>query len=207
MKAVLYLPKHAALIFLSLVLAGCLGGRSAQTHFYMISPLIQSQSITSPATADARTHIGLDMVVVAQYLNRNEIVINLDNTIYQFAEFNQWVEPLNTNLTRVLEENLTNLLKADSIDLFLTTESSIPFDYRLEVDVLRLDGNLGDQVTLIAQWALLESGGDALKLVRRTKYQEQTADSTYKGLVLAASRTIERLSRDIAAAIKKTLAK
>jgi hypothetical protein len=32
------------------------------------------------------------------------------------------------------------------------------------------------------------------------------ADNTYKGLVLAKSRTIEKLSRDIAAAIKKTLA-
>jgi len=73
------------------------------------------------------------------------------------------------------------------------------------VDVLRLDGNLGDQVTLIAQWALLEAEEDDLILMRRSEYQEPAADNTYKGLVLANSRTIEKLSRDIAAAVKKNL--
>jgi hypothetical protein len=43
--------------------------------------------------------------------------------------------------------------------------------------------------------------------MRRSEYQETAADNTYKGLILAKSRTIERLSRDMAAAIKKTLAK
>ena len=144
---------------------------------------------------------------MAEYLNRNEIVLNLDNTVYQLAEFNQWAEPLSDNLTRVLAENLTNLLRDDPIDVILTSESSIPFDYRVEVDVLRLDGNLGSTVTLIAQWALLESEEDNLILMRRSKYQEQAVDQTYKGLVMAKSRTLEKLSRDMAAAVKKTLSK
>jgi uncharacterized lipoprotein YmbA len=75
----------------------------------------------------------------------------------------------------------------------------------LEVDVLRLDGNLGDSVTLVAQWALLETEEDDLKLVRRFEYHEQTTDETYKGLVLAKSRIIEKLSRDMATAIKIAL--
>jgi uncharacterized lipoprotein YmbA len=57
----------------------------------------------------------------------------------------------------VLEENLTNLLRSDLIDVFLASDSSIPTDYRLEVDVVRLDGNLGGQATLISQWALIDS--------------------------------------------------
>jgi uncharacterized lipoprotein YmbA len=140
-------------------------------------------------------------------LNRNEIVVNLDNTVYRLAEFNQWAEPLNDNLTRVLAENLTNLLRDGSIDIFLASDSSIPTDYRLEVDVIRLDGNLGDQVTLVVQWALLGNEEDDLILMRRSEYQEPAADNTYKGLVLAQSRTVEKLSRDIAADIKKSLAK
>jgi uncharacterized lipoprotein YmbA len=144
-------------------------------------------------------------VVVPEYLNRNEIVVNLDNTVYRLAEFNQWAEPLNDNLTRVLEENLTNLLRGDSIDVFLASDSSIPADYRLEVDVLRLDGNLGGQVALVSQWALLETEEDGLILMRRSEYQELAADKQYKELVLAQSRMIENLSRDIAAVIKKTL--
>ena len=105
----------------------------------------------------------------------------------------------------MLEQNLINLLRDDSIDVFLASQSSIPFDYRLEIDVIRLDGNLADQATLVAQWALLEGEEDNLKLMRQSRYQEPAADNTYKALVLAKSRTIEKLSRDMAAAIKKVL--
>jgi uncharacterized lipoprotein YmbA len=196
-----------------LALAGCLGGPSAPTNFYMLSPLSPSQAGTAAATAEGRIRISLATVVVPEYLNRNEIVVNLDNTVYQLAEFNQWAEPLNDNLTRVLAENLTNLLQEDSITVFLSSDSSILPDYRLEVDVVRLDGNLGGQAALVAQWALLAGEEDDLILMRRllivmrrSKYQESAADNTYKELVLAKSRTIERLSQDIAAAVKNVLA-
>jgi hypothetical protein len=172
----------------------------------MLSPLSPSKAETSSASTEARIHIGLETVVVAEYLNRSEIVVNLDNTIYQLADFNKWAEPLSDNLTRVLEENLTKLLQNDSINVSLASESSIPFDYRLEVDVLRLDGNLGDQVTLVAQWALLEAEEDDLIRIRRSEYQEQAADNTYKELVLAKSRAIEKLCRDMAVVIRKALA-
>ena len=206
MKGFLFRPTHLAIMILWPALAGCLGGPSAPTNFYMLSPLSPSQAGTSAATAEGRIRIGLETVVVPEYLNRNEIVVNLDNTAYQLAEFNQWTEPLSDNLTRVLAENLTNLLGDDSIAVFLSSDSSIPLDYRLEIDVIRLDGNLGDQVTLIAQWALLGNEEDDLKLMRRSEYQEPAADKTYKALVLAQSRAVDKLSRDIAAGIKKTVA-
>jgi len=205
MKVFLFRPKHLAIMICWLALVGCLGSPSAPTSFYMLSPLSSSQSRTIETTKEDRIRIGLETVVVAEYLNRNEIVVNLDNTVYKLAEFNQWAEPLSDNLTRVLAENLANMLRDDSIGVFLSADSSIPLDYRLEIDVIRLDGNLGDQVTLVAQWALLEAEEDNLKLMRRSQYQEPAVDNTYKGLVLAKSRAIEKLSRDIAAAIKKTL--
>jgi len=206
MKRFLLRPKHLAIMICWLALAGCLGGPSGPTNFYMLSPLSPSQAGTSAASAEGRIRIGLATVVVPEYLNRNEIVVNLDNTLYRLAVFNQWAEPLNENLTRVLAENLTNLLRDDLIDVFLASDSSIPSDYRLEVDVLRLDGNLGGQVTLVSQWALLGNEEEDLKLMRRSEYQEPAADNTYKGLVMAKSRTVEKLSQDIAAAVKRALA-
>jgi uncharacterized lipoprotein YmbA len=204
-KTILHRQKHIAIIVLALALAGCLGGQSPPTSFYMLSPLNPSQTGTLAATADGRIRIGLSTVTVPEYLNRSEIVINLDNTVYQLADFSKWAEPLSDNLTRVLEENLTNLLHDDSIDIFLASDSSILPDYRLEVDVLRLDGNLGDQVTLVAQWALLAAAEDDLIVMRRSEYQASAADNTYKELVMAKSRTIEKLSQDIALNVKTAL--
>ena len=61
--------------------------------------------------------------------------------IFQFdnseAEFNQWTEPLSDNLTRVDAENFANLLRDDFIAVFLSSGSSIPLDYRLEIDMIR----------------------------------------------------------------------
>ena len=205
MKEILYRPIHVAIMICWLALAGCLGGPSGPTNFYMLSPLSPSQAGTAMATAEGRIRIGLVTVVIPEYLNRNEIVFNLDNTVYQLAEFNQWAEPLNDNLTRVLAENLTNLLHEDLIDVFLASDSSIPADYRLEVDVLRLDGNLGGQVVLISQWALLAAEEDDLIVMRRSEYQASAADNTYKELVMAKSRTIEKLSQDIALNVKTAL--
>jgi uncharacterized lipoprotein YmbA len=204
-KVFLLRQKRVAVILLSLALTGCLGGQSAPTNFYMLSPLSPPQTGTAAPSAERSIRIGLETVVVPEYLNRTEIVVNQDNTVYQLAEFDQWAEPLSDNLTRVLEENLANLLHGDAFAVFLSSDSSVTPDYRLEVDVLRLDGNLADQVTLVAQWALLENEKDDLKLMRRSAYLEAVTDQTYKGLVLAKSRAIDQLSRDIAAAIKKTL--
>ena len=206
MKLILYRQKHIAIIVLALALAGCLGGQSPPTSFYMLSPLNPSQAGTLTATAEGRIRFGLSNVAVPEYLNRSEIVVNLDNTVYQLAEFSKWAEPLSDNLTRIIEDNLTNLLHDNSIDVFLASDSSILPDYRLEVDLVRLDGNLGDQVTLVAQWALLGDEDDDLILMQRLEYRESAADDTYKELVLAQSRTVEKFSRDIAAAIKKVLA-
>jgi uncharacterized lipoprotein YmbA len=206
MKGFLFRPTHLATMVYWLALAGCLGGPSAPANFYMLSPLGASQAEMSADTPEDRIRIGLATVVVAEYLNRNEIVVNLDNTVYQLAEYNRWAEPLSDNLTRVLAENLANLLRSNAINVFLSSDSSIPFDYQLEIDVLRLDGNLGDQVTLVAQWALLEAEEDDLKLMRRSEYQEQPRDNTYRGLVMAKSRIVEKLSSDIAASVKKALA-
>jgi uncharacterized lipoprotein YmbA len=205
MKIILHRQKHIAIIVLALALAGCLGGQSPPTSFYMLSPFNPSQAGTLTETAEGRIRIGLSNVAVPEYLNRSEIVVNLDNTVYQLADFSKWAEPLSDNLARILEENLTKLLHDNSIDVFLSSDSSILPDYRLEVDVLRLDGNLGGQVTLVAQWAFLRDEGDELILMQRLEYQESAADNTYRELVLAQSRTVEKFSRDIAAAIKTTL--
>ena len=206
MKGFLFRPTHLAVMICWLALAGCLGGPSAPVNFYMLSPLSATQTVMSTDAPEDRIRIGLATVVVAEYLNRNEIVVNLDNTVYQLAEFNRWAEPLSNNLTRVLAENLANLLRSNAIDVFLSSDSSIPFDYQLEVDVLRLDGNLGERAALVAQWALLAAEEDDLILMRRAEYHEPAVDNTYKGLILAQSRTIEKLSHDVAAAVKKALA-
>jgi uncharacterized lipoprotein YmbA len=104
----------------------------------------------------------------------------------------------------VIQQNLSRLLAADSADVFSLAQS-IPYDYSIAIDVMRLDGRLGAQVVLVARWAIFGTDEDDLILLRKSKYQLTVSEDTYKGLVLAKSRAVEKLSQDIAQAIKKTL--
>jgi uncharacterized lipoprotein YmbA len=171
----------------------------------MLTPLAPSAAGPSSDTGEGRTVISIETVQIPGYLDRNQIVTNLNETEYQLAEFNQWAEPLSDSLTWVIAENLSRLLSADSMDVFPSARS-IPFDYGIDVEVMRLDGKLGGRVTLIARWAILGPHENDLILLQRSEYQETAEDRTYKGLVLAQSRAVENLSRDIAAAMKNTLA-
>ena len=74
MKGFLFRPKHLTILICWLALAGCLGGPSGPTNFYMLSALSPPPDGTSAATAEGRVRIGLVTVVVPEYLNRNEIV-------------------------------------------------------------------------------------------------------------------------------------
>ena len=60
---------------------------------------------------------------------------------------------------------------------------------------------------LVAQWVLMHPEEEDLIVMRRSENQEPVADNTYKGLVMAKSRAIGKLSRDMADTINKTLAK
>jgi uncharacterized lipoprotein YmbA len=205
MKVFFFTPKMIAVLILGLALTGCLTKASAPTNFYMLTPLTPLAVKPSTEEGQGRVVIAVESVQVPGYLDRNQIVTRLDDTEYQLAEFDRWTESISGNLTRVIAENLSRLLATDAADVFPSARS-ILFDYRIEVEVLRLDGKLGDQVTLMARWMIFGADEDDLIVLRKSEYTEKAEDGTYKGLVLAQSWTVEKLSRDIAAAMKKTLA-
>ena len=205
MKGSFLRHKMIAVLILVLALTGCLTKPSAPTSFYMLTPSTAPAVKPSADTEDRRTVIAIEPVQIPGYLDRNQIVTRINDTEYQLAEFNQWTESLGSNLTRVIAENLSQLLSADAADVFPSARS-IPFDYRIEIEVMRLDGKLGNQVTLIARWAIFGQDEDDLILLRKSEYQQKAEDDTYNGLVIAQSRAVEKLSQDIADAMKKTFA-
>lgn len=79
-------------------------------------------------------------------------------------------------------------------------------DYRIQMEVLRLDGNLGGSVSLEAWWVVLSGDGKSMLLAKKSSFTEAVGGKDFKSLVAAESRTVGRLSAEIAEAIK-TLSK
>ena len=76
-------------------------------------------------------------------------------------------------------------------------------DYRIGVEVLRLDGSLGGDVSLEAWWMVLSGDGKKMVLNKKSTFTEAVAGKDYNSLVAAQSRNLGALSREIAQAIQK----
>jgi uncharacterized lipoprotein YmbA len=208
-------------LILWLALAGCVA--SPPTNFYMLAPLIPPAEESPAAMEKRQTVIAIMNVLIPSYLDRNQIVTRLNETEYGLAEFDQWAEPINDNLTRVIAQNLSRLLAAEAVDVFPAAKE-VPHEYSIGVEVIRLDGKLDEHVTLIARWGIFGADEDDLIVLRKFEHQEKIEGDTpkkksqfqadegdkvqnYKGLVMAQSRAVEKLSQDIAVAVKGILKK
>jgi uncharacterized lipoprotein YmbA len=73
-------------------------------------------------------------------------------------------------------------------------------NYQLALDVIRFDGELGGDASLIATWAILGEGEEVL-VAKRSIFKEATGGNDHESLVEAMSQTVEDFSREIAEAL------
>ena len=192
--------------FLIAILGGCIaGGPSQPSRFYTLAPLDDAKAAAQKEAGEQCIAIGVGPVEIPEYLNRAQIVTRKSANELKLAEFDRWAEPLNDNFTRVLSENLSDLC-VEPVMIF-PWRAPIRIDFKVEMGVIRFDGKLGENVTLIVLWGIFGEGGDKLVVAKRSVYVEPLTDSTFEVLVAAKSRAVSKLSRDIADEINAILKK
>lgn len=190
------------LILLGAFLFAHFGCASSPTpRFYLLSPLTISGSELKPPADERCLSIGIGPIKIPGYLDQAQIVTRSTANELTLAEFDRWAEPLKENFTRVLSQNLSTLLCTKSVVVF-PWRGTIPVDYRIETDVLRFDGILGGHASLEAWWRVFSADGKIMLLARKSDLSEPAGGRDYKSLVSAQGRTLEKLSREIAEAIK-----
>ena len=185
------------------VLSGCTS--SPSSRFYILNPLPTTSPETKPSADDKCLSLGIGPIKIPDYLDRPQIVTRVAQDEIALAEFDRWAQNLQNSLTQVLAKNLSVLLCTNTIQLF-PWGGGIPVDYRIEMEVLRLDGNLGGNVSLEAWWTVLSGDRKKILFTKRSNFTEAVGGKDYKSLVGAQSRAVGALSREIAEAIK-TLSK
>jgi uncharacterized lipoprotein YmbA len=181
------------------VLSGC--ATSPPSRFYLLSSLDITNPEMKPPAEEPCFSIGIGPIRIPDYLDRPQIVTRGTSSEIALAEFDRWGEPMKDNLTRVLAKNLSILLCTNTI-AFFPWRGGIPIDYRIEMEVLRMDGSLGGNVSLEAWWVILSGDGKRMLLSKKSNFTEAVGGQDYKSFVAAQGRALGRLSRDIAAAIK-----
>lgn len=177
----------------SLVL-GC--AKAPPPDFYLLAP----QGPMQLPEFESGVAIGVGPVALPAYLDRNQIVSRQTASHLRLSEQHQWAEPVKAGFTRLLLIALG--LELDSNRLYLLpTRQRRELDYRVSVDVLRFDGQLGGEVELVARWTLLNGDGKTILASRVAQIRTGSQGADYNAFVTAQSLAISELGREIARAV------
>ncbi len=195
-------PRSLFLILAAVILvfAGCTG-RSPSPNLYILSPLSEDHAPVVQASQNAALQIGIGPVTLADYLNQPSLVTRSGNNELSRLPFEQWGGSLRRNVTTVLAENLGLLMSTEDVHLY-PWQRFITIDYRVSVDIIRLDGVLDEEATLVARWNIVDERTRTLLMTRRSTIVEPVENTGYAALVSAQSRALAQLSREIADLLK-----
>ena len=190
----------AALVLCFLLGTG--GCRSASTpvSFYTLSPLSIPENNKQAYSGKAPV-ILVGPLTFPNYLERLQIVTRSAPGRIYFSDFNQWAAFLDKEFLKTVAENLSVLLSSPQVRVYPSSDDVEP-DYRIALDVKQFEGNPGESVRLNVIWTLrCQKNGVPVRLTRRSVCVEPVSGDGYDALVLAHSRAVEKLCREIAAAI------
>jgi uncharacterized lipoprotein YmbA len=190
-----------ALCIIFILLAGCAVITTKSPRFYVLSPMVGAETekqMESGAMSD--TSIGIGAISLPKYLRKSQIVTRTGSNEVQMAEFDRWAGKIEEDIGRVIAENLAYVLASDKV-LSYPAIASVDTDYRIEIDIIRFDGSLGESAELIARWVIFNKQGNILKSITSTHIIEPVQDITYTDMVAAQSRALAALSHELAAAI------
>ena len=194
------------LIISFLIVGGCLGkGTQKATRFYLLQPIYSLSPGERASLEGAGLGLAIGPVRVREYLNRPEIVTRTQENKIVVHEFHSWGEPLDRNFTVVLGGNLATLLSTDRI-VFFPWRRRPNLDYQIVLDVVRFEGDLGGEASLIVHYYIWDAGEREEEQRRigtwRSSFSRQTKDDSFEALVATMSELVGDVSREIAEKIK-----
>jgi hypothetical protein len=182
-----------------LFVLGC--ASSPPTRFYTLSSLQEGGSERRESTSDQDFLIGVGPIKFPEYLDRTEIVTRDSSNKIALSDFDVWAGSLAEDFSRALAENLSVLLSTERVIVYPRLRSGLA-KYQIIMDVIRFDGVLGGDVSLIARWAIVEGKERKTVFARKSTIIEPSGAKSYEAMVAADSRALEKLSREIAEAIR-----
>ena len=186
------------LLTITLLLCGCLG-RSPQTKFYLLYPS-PSLDATEVVTTEEDLIIGVGPVELSEYLDRPQIVTQTSESELRVDQFNQWAEPLEVNIARVLARNLSTLLNTEKLFIF-PWSASTQIDYQTRLTIIDFKGTPDNKVLLRAHYTIFDGSRNPL-VMNLVNIIQPISDKGYEGLVASLSKVLDELGSKIAQAIK-----
>ena len=184
-----------------MLLAGCsaFSPQPDPSKFYTLTAIAQPGAAATKDLGN-QVSLGIGPITLPGYLDRQEIVTRVSPNRIVPSENDRWAEPLETNLTRVLTQNLSSLLHSDRLIVYPWELNRRP-NYQLEVQVLRFEANAGGDVQLSARWRVLDTNKKIPLQTGESTLTRQPVSKSTDASVAALSDALGDLSREIAKAV------
>jgi len=185
-----------------LLLAGC-AGKSPRVDFYVLSA--DARAVAGLAGSCSTQAISVGPVSWPRYLDQPRIITRAGTNRLEASEFNRWGGSLEDDFVRTAIENLSALLQSELVVNYRRSNNFSPA-YRVEMNVLRFDGQLGGDVALDVKWGVINEATGNYELVTTSSIQKGTSGQDYDALVNASSIALAQLCEEIAAQLAQLCA-
>lgn len=182
------------------IISGCTG-KSAPPQFYLLNTDAQV-SQKAGGIDQGVLLVGIGPLAIPAYLDRPQIITRTSANRLNLAEFDNWAEPLQETLSRLVVAHLSNLLDP-KVALVFPWRGGVELDYQIPVEVIRMDNNPSGDALMIARWAVLTESDKKLLSAQTRSYTEKTDLKDFEAFAAAHSKNITSLCQDIARVIQE----
>lgn len=175
-----------------LFLVGC---GSTYPTFYTLSP-------EGPTPSGGGLGIGVGPVILTEYVDRENLVIQTSANKLEIAENHLWAGDLDDAIARVLSVDIGRRLGTGNVRTYPWLRDS-EIDYQVSMDIREFVAGDDGYAHIEASWRLY-SLPDRSNIASRTfRDREPVATEDFEAVVAAQSRLLGRLAGDISSAIRK----
>lgn len=174
-------------IVMSTLLCAC---SSPRMRTYMLQPVAAEQTVSFSES------LGIGPVNVADYLHNTAIVTSTNNYLLTQSELDQWGEPLDKAITRVVAENLVVLSGSEKIRTFPWRSDEQP-SLALKIQVLSLNAD-DSTASMRVRWTLRKPDGTQPVDEGYRAYHKDISAHDYEIIARAYSELLAQFSRDMA---------
>jgi uncharacterized lipoprotein YmbA len=174
-----------------LILQGC--AVAPATQFYSLeavkAPARQSGDISKPL-------IGITQVSLPSELERKQIVTRDKNGQLFFSEQHQWAALLKQNITEVLAKNLATQQPEFWFKAYPWSLLGM-VDYRLVIDITRLEIVLGKTISLSVDWTILNEKNHTVLKHDSMNLQQPLADEMYTTAIENLNQLLVKMTQQL----------
>lgn len=165
-------------------------------------PTFYTLSAEGPSPSGGGVEVGVGPVILAEYVNRSNLVVKTSANKMEVAQNHRWAGDLDHSISRVLAINLGRKLNTGNIRTYPWSRDS-EVDYQVAMDIREFVAGDDGYAHLEASWRIYALPSRRMVESKTFVGKEPIASSDFEAMVAAQSKLLGKLSADIAAGIRK----